>query len=84
MSRKRNQDRSTRCEDCKFWCKVFNGSDQFFSYGECRRYPPVQKQDGNIVYREVSDNYSINTSQWEIFTRNDDWCGEIGVENDLR
>jgi hypothetical protein len=73
------------CENCNFWCKIYtDDEDKFVSYGECRRYPPVQKQRGKVVYNEISDYLSINTSRWEIFTYNNDWCGEFGLKNDLR
>lgn len=69
------------CENCKFWCKLFAGADGTIPYGECRRYPPVQKQDGAVIYSEAYDDHRINTSQWEIFTYGADWCGEFVKEN---
>jgi len=49
------------CQECKFWVRTHGDR----SLGECRRYPPTEKVDGEIQ------------SDFEIITGFDDFCGEF-------
>lgn len=62
-----------RCKDCKFWALELERDDGKPWIGSCRRYPPTQKVDGEIVGRgkEV-----IRTSKFEIYTAYYEFCGE--------
>ena len=64
------------CKYCKFWYEI-HIDERSFSYGECRRYPPVQKQSGDVIYQAACDDHVIITSHWEIFTHGANWCGEF-------
>ena len=64
-----------RCKNCKFWEWVLDGSKGEPWIGECRRYPPTQKQDGEI-YQSVSGAPYMRVSEFEILTKDNMSCGE--------
>lgn len=63
------------CKNCKFWELVLDGPKGKPWIGECRRYPPTQKQDGEI-YQSVNGVPYMRISQFEILTDQSSYCGE--------
>ena len=64
-----------RCKDCKFWSLDLENDRNEPWIGECRRYPPTQKQDGEILNSNMGHVY-MRTSKFEIYTYFHDYCGE--------
>ena len=62
------------CGNCNFWNAQLEDSKGQEAYGECRRYPPTDKQSGSIFvgYKD----HIMEVSKWEIITNKDCWCGE--------
>jgi hypothetical protein len=75
-----------KCLLCKFWANQLDDKKGDPLFGECRRYPPSQKQSGQILLTYTKDAmYGMDVSQFEIITYKDDWCGEYkprGRSND--
>lgn len=63
-----------RCKDCKFWSLELELDDHEPWIGSCRRFPPTQKVDGEIVERD--GRHFIYTSKFEIYTAYYEFCGE--------
>jgi len=67
-----------KCKDCKFWNESLDDDNGRAAYGECRRFPPTQKQTGSIVHvGRVDQSFMIDCSQFEIITHANHWCGEF-------
>jgi len=67
-----------KCEKCKFWESALDDPKGNPWMGECRRYPPTQKQDGEI-YKSVNGVLYMRVSQFEIITYHNSYCGEYEV-----
>lgn len=66
------------CNLCKYWCCQLDDHNGEEHYGECRRYPPTQKQNGAILSFDSfsGTRHCMDTSAFEIITHRHHWCGE--------
>jgi len=64
-----------RCDKCLFWSVELSNEKNEPWIGACHRYPPTEKQDGEI-YTSVAGRDYMRVSKFEIITKNCDFCGE--------
>ena len=76
-------DEYTNCLNCKFFLFFDEDEELDEIYGNCRRFPPVQKNE-NAALRGCYDSEPLAYSprEWsQPVVEADDWCGEFSQSN---